>query len=121
MAGFTSKQELAIVALSQGKSQTQTAASTGIGLRTIQRWCQQPEFQAAIRTAQRESYDTAIARLVAVSASAAAILASIAADTEASAPARIAACRVILDGAYRGFAQAELERRVAELEEKLKP
>lgn len=121
MAALTAKQELAVVSLSQGRSQTQTATSTGIGLRTIQRWCQQPEFQAAIRTAQKEAYDQAIAKLVVCSSGAVAVLGSIASDAANPASARVAACRAILDAAYRGYAQAELERRVAELEEQLKP
>lgn len=118
---LSAKQELAALALAQGKTQVQAAASISAGVRTVRRWCQEAEFKEAIRTAQRESYDTAIARLVAVSASAAAILASIAADTEASAAARIAACKVILDGAYRGYAQQDLERRIEQLEQGLKP
>lgn len=118
---LSAKQQLVAIALSQGKTQAQAAISVGAGLRTVQRWATQPEFQEAVRQAQRESYDQAISKLVACSAGAVAVLAAVAADSKVSAAARVAACRGILDAAHRGYAQAELERRVAELEEKLKP
>lgn len=75
-----------MIVLSQGKTQAQAAASVEAGLRTVQRWCGQPEFQEAIRQAQRESYDQAIAKLVACSAEAVAVLATIAADAKVLVP-----------------------------------
>lgn len=118
---LSAKQELVAAALAQGKSQIQAAAVVGAGVRTVRRWCTEPEFKEAIRTAQRESYDTAIARLVTCSSSAVVVLANIAADTEVSPSARVAACRVILDSSFRGYAQQDLERRIIELEDKLTP
>ena len=116
---LSAKQQIAAIALSQGKTQAQAAAGAAVGLRSVQRWVTQPEFQEAVHQAQRESYDQAIAKLVACSAGAVAVLAAVAGDGKVSASARVAASKAILDAAYRGYAQQELERRVKELEEKL--
>lgn len=116
---LSAKQRLTAITLSQGKTQAQAAAAVGAGLRTVQRWVTQPEFQEAVRQAQRESYDQAIAKLVACSAGAVAVLAAVAGDSKVSASARVAASRAILDAAYRGYAQEELARRVEELEQRL--
>lgn len=118
---LSAKQQLVAVALSQGKTQAQAAAAVNIGLRTVQRWVTQPEFQEAVRQAQRESYEQAIAKLVACSAGAVVVLTSIAADSKVSPSARVAASKAILDAAHRGYAQEELERRLRELERRLQP
>lgn len=90
-------------------------------MRTVQRWCTLPEFQAAIRQAQKQVYDTVIAKLVTCSSGAVVVLASIVSDSAVPASARVSAAKAILDSAHRCYFQQELERRLAELEEKLNP
>lgn len=118
---LSTKQLLAIAALNQGRTQAQAAAAASAGLRTVERWMTQQEFREAIRQAKRETYDQAITRTVACSSLAVTVLGNIAADNKVGASARVAACKTILDVAFKAHAQEELEQRVVELEEKLKP
>jgi N-acyl-D-aspartate/D-glutamate deacylase len=115
------KQQVVAITLSQGKTQAQAAAEAGCGLRTVQRWVTQPEFQEYICQSKRESYQQAISKLVSYTTNAVAVLDSVAADVRVPASTRVAAAKVILDSAIKAYGQEELERRVSELEEKLKP
>lgn len=118
---LTVKQSLAVVALAQGQTQDLAAKVAKCSKRTLQRWLLQEEFKSAIAQAKRDSYQQAVSRLVTLSSGAVTTLAAIAVDCKAPTAARVSACRTILDAAYRGYAQEELERRVAQLEEKLNP
>ena len=113
------KQELVAAALAQGKSQIQAAAVVGAGVRTVRRWCTEPEFKEAVRTAQRESYDTAIAKLVTCSSAAVVVLATIASNPGIAASARVSAAKAILELAHRAYSQAQLEKRLTTLEKQL--
>ncbi len=89
----SAQQQLAAIALSQGRTQAQAASSAGCGLLTLERWLTLPEFQQAVRQAQKEAYDQSISKLVAITGGAVAVLGSIAADTKISSSARVAACK----------------------------
>jgi hypothetical protein len=118
---LTVKQSLAVVALTQGQTQDQAATAAKCSKRTLQRWLFQKEFKSAIAQAKKDSYEQSISRLVALSSGAVVTLATLASDPKVPPAARVAACRTILDAAHRGYAIEQLESRLSQLEEKLKP
>jgi len=62
-AKFGRKKEEAIVALLTQRSTEEAARSVGITPKTLLRWTQVPEFDAAYRQARRAAYGQAVARL----------------------------------------------------------
>ena len=76
----TAKQRVAAIALAQGRTQLQASVSAGVNIRSVERWCLQPEFKAVVAALQKESYDGAVAKLVTCSSGAVVVLATIAAD-----------------------------------------
>src|SRR5688500_9959111 len=57
------KKEFAILALLQEPTLQQAAERCGLSAATLWRWLQNPEFQQACRSARREAFHTALARL----------------------------------------------------------
>jgi hypothetical protein len=62
-AKFGRKKEEAIAALISQRSIEEAARSIGIGTKTLWRWLQVPEFDAAYREARRDAFSQSIARL----------------------------------------------------------
>lgn len=107
-------QHEAIAALLAQPTHALAAKSCGIAARTLQRWLLVPDFRAAYREAQREAFDTAIAKLEAASSRAVDRLTGDLDTLKAS--DRIAAARAILDNAFRSREVIANQERLAELE-----
>lgn len=116
---LTPKQQRAIEALVQGKTNQEAAAAAGVNRKTITRWLQQPEFQTALRTAQHAAYDEAMADLAATSRLAVQRLRKLLNSSKTSEQGIISAARLVLDGAFRGHEQAEMKRQLQEIERML--
>lgn len=111
------KQLLAVQALATGLSINEAADRAGVNEKTVDRWLKLPEFQKAINQTKRNTYDTAIAKLVGTCTDAVETLREVATNKQASSNARVTAARVILETAYRGFIEQDIEQRVKTLEE----
>jgi hypothetical protein len=81
------KQDEVIIALLTQRNVEEAARAAGIGARTLIRWMQLPEFDAAYREARRLAYGQSIARLQQASAAAASTLLKIMVDHSRRHPA----------------------------------
>ena len=110
------KQEDAIAALLTQRNVEEAARAAGIGTRTLLRWLQLPEFQAAYRQARREVFAQAVARLQQGASAAATTLLKTMIDTNTPASVRVRAADCVLDHAAKAIELEDIEVRVSELE-----
>src|SRR6202790_3519314 len=96
---FGRKKEEAIAALLSQRNVEEAARAAGIGTRTLMRWLQIPEFQAAYRQARRDTFSQSIARLQQGASAAASVLLKVMLDPNAPASSRIRAADSVLDHA----------------------
>ena len=119
MAGKDSKlkpkQEDAIAALTSHRSVEDAARSINIGTRTLMRWLQLPEFQAAYRRARRDAFLQSVSRLQQASGAAVTTLLKVMVDVNTPASTKVRAADSILDHAAKGIEVEDLEVRIAEL------
>lgn len=115
-SNLNSKQLSAIAALAKGNSHQATAKSVGVSHRQLSRWKCDPVFQAALRTAQWQVFDVAIAETLGAMSVATRSLKQICEDTEAPHAARVAAARALLDVGIKAFATNQLRDRIETLE-----
>src|ERR1035441_2827510 len=85
------KQEAAIAALMTHRNTEEAARAVNIGRRTLSRWLQLPEFQAAYREARRAVVSQSDARLQQASGAAASTLLKIMVDASSPVMARVRA------------------------------
>jgi hypothetical protein len=110
------KQEEAIAALLIQRTVEDAARAVGLGVRTLLRWLQQPEFKAAYRQARREAFSQSIARLQQASGAAVSTLLKVMVDSNTPASTRVRAADSILNHAASSMELEDIEVRVAELE-----
>ena len=113
---FGRKQEDAMVALLSQRNIDEAARVAGIGTRTMMRWLQLPDFQAAYREARRAAFAQSIARLQQASSAAVTTLLKVMVDPSSPASSRVRAADVILDRAVKAIEIEDIEVRVTELE-----
>ena len=116
---FGRKMEDAIVALLSQRNVEDAARAAGIGARTLLRWLQTPEFQAAYRAARREAFGQATARLQQASGAAVSTLLKVMVDANSPASTRVRAADSVLDHGAKAIELEDIEVRVAELERSL--
>jgi transposase-like protein len=115
-AKFGRKKEEAIAALLSQRNMEEAARTAGIGIKTLLRWLQLPEFQEAYRDARRAAFSQSIARLQQASSAAAATLLKIMVDPTTPASCRIRAADSVLGHAAKAMEIEDIEARVSELE-----
>ena len=113
---FGRKQEDAMVALLSQRNIDEAARVAGIGTRTMMRWLQLPDFQAAYREARRDAFAQSIARLQQASSAAVTTLLKVMVDPASPASSRVRAADVILDRAVKAIEIEDIEVRVTALE-----
>jgi hypothetical protein len=113
---FGRKQEEAIAALLAQRTLEEAARVIGVGTKTLQRWLQEPQFQAAYREARRHAVAQATARLQHASSAAVSVLLTVMLDGHAPQASRIRAASTVLEMSFRGVELDDIEARVAELE-----
>jgi len=113
---FGRKKEEAIAALLSQRSIQDAARVAAIGTNTLLRWLQMPEFQAAYRTARREAFGQATARLQQASGAAVSTLLKIMVDPNSPASTRVRAADSVLDHGAKAIEIEDIEVRVAALE-----
>jgi len=115
-AKFGRKQEEAIAALLTQRNTEEAAKAVGIAPKTLLRWLQIPEFDAAYRNAKRAAYGQSIARLQQATSAAVATLMKVMVDPAAPHSTRVRAADSVLSHAAKAIEIEDIEGRVAELE-----
>ncbi|MFP4477721.1 MAG: hypothetical protein ACLFOY_19345 [Desulfatibacillaceae bacterium] len=113
---LTARQDKAVRALLTAPSIRDAATVAGVGERTLWRWLQEEDFQAAYREARNLALRAAIGRVQSLLAEALGTLGAVMADVEAPASARVSAAKTVLDVGLRAHEQESLEARIQALE-----
>ncbi len=113
---FGRKKEEAIAALLSQRNLEEAARAVGIGIRTLLRWMQVPEFNAAYRKARRDAFSQSVARLQQASGAAASTLLKIMVDQNTPASTRVRAAECVMNHAMKAIELEDIEARVSELE-----
>ncbi len=90
---LTPKQEESILALLRETSIAKAAKSCKVGERTLHRWLDEPDFSKAYRKARRQAFSQAIALTQRYAPLAVSTLATLMADKDTPAHARVSAGR----------------------------
>lgn len=115
-ADLTAKQEKTLAALISSPTLAEAAKVASVAESTLFRWLNEDGFREAYRAARREAVEHATTRLQADCGVAVRVLREIAEDERAPASARVAAARIILEGAIRGVELMDLQNRLERLE-----
>jgi transposase-like protein len=110
------KKEAAILALLSQRNVLDAARSVGVGERTLYRWMQEPDFDAAYRRARRAAFSQATARLQQMCAPAVSTLGKIMLDSNEPAPSRVRAADSILNHAAKALEIEDVLARLSALE-----
>jgi hypothetical protein len=113
------RQQKAIIALLSEETLHGAADVAGVNQATLWRWQQQPAFSEAYREARREAVKRAVARLQQAASKAVDALSAVMNDSDAGATARVSAARAVLEFAIKGGEIEDMERRLADLEDRL--
>lgn len=115
-------QSRALVALLSSSTVGGAAKVVQVDPSTLWRWMREDEaFRAAYRAFRRQSLEVASARLQHATGTAVDTLVAIAKDKRQTGAARVAACRVILDTAFRAAELDDVAARLDALESKVNP
>jgi len=115
-AKFERKKEQAIAALLNHRTTEEAASAVGIGVTTLFRWLNEPEFRAAYLKARREAVSQAIARMQQATGAAAVTILKLMTDPNIPAAVRFRAAESVFDIAVKGIETEDIEARIAELE-----
>jgi len=113
------KMELFIAALLIEGSIERAAHSAGIGVATAWRWHSMKEFQAELKSRQKEITEHVVTSIKSAMSEALEVLRSIMSDAENPASARVAAARSILDNGFKAIETADILTRLEALESTL--
>jgi hypothetical protein len=111
------KREAAILALLTARSIEDAARTANVPPRTLHRWLQDPEFDAAYRKARRAANSQANARLQQATGAAVSTLLKIMVDTNTPPSVRVRAADSVLDHAKQAIEIEDIDVRVAALEQ----
>ncbi|HEY6343620.1 MAG TPA: hypothetical protein VIY49_19160 [Bryobacteraceae bacterium] len=115
-AKFGRKKEEAIGALLTHRTIEEAAKAAGVGYKTLLRWLQIPEFDAAYREARRKSVSQGAARFQQATGTAATVVLKLMVDTSAPAAVRLRAAEFVFDRAHKSTELEDIEARLTDLE-----
>ena len=115
-AKFGRKMEAAVAALLTHRNVEEAAQAVGVAPKTLIRWQQIPEFQAALRKARRDAYGNSIGRLQQGSAAAVSTLLKVMVDPSTPASTRVRAAESVLNHSEKAIELEDIEARLADLE-----
>ena len=115
-AKFGRKKEEAIIALLSHRNVEEAAKSIGVAPKTLFRWMQVPEFDAAYSKARRDAFKQSVGRLQQASGAAVTTLLKLAVDPGAPPAVKARAAYYILTLTAKAIEIDDIEKRVAELE-----
>ena len=110
------KQEEAIAALLTNRTVEDAARAVKITPRTLHRWLNETDFDAAYRRARRAAFGQCVARMQQASSAAVSVMLKILADPSAPAAARLRAADLIVTHSAKSIEMEDVEARLAELE-----
>ena len=113
---LTPKQEEAIIALLTNRSTEDAARAAGIGVRTLYRWLQHPDFDAGFRAARRRAFSQSLARLQQMCSAAVSTLGKVVVDPDTPPATKVRAADSILNHSAKAIEIEDIEARVAALE-----
>jgi len=115
-AKFGRKKEEAIAALLTQRNMEEAARTVGVATKTLLRWFQIPEFQAAYRKARRDAHAQSIARLQQATSAAVSTLLKVMVDPSTPPATKVRAADSVLDHSAKAIEIEDLEVRLTELE-----
>ena len=92
------------------------ARVAGVTARTLYRWLNEPEFDAAYRAARRQAYGQSISRLQQGSTAAATTLLKVMVDIATPPSTRVRAAEAVLNHAAKAIEIEDIDARLRELE-----
>jgi len=110
------RKEAAILALLTARSVEEAARASNVPLRTLYRWMQDPDFDAAFRRTKRLTFGQSLARLQQAAGAAAGIMLKIMIDNTVPAAIRLKAADAVFGHARDAIETEEIEARLAALE-----
>ena len=111
------KQQAAILALLSNRTVEDAARVAKVSPRTLYRWQQEPQFNAAYRKARRASFGQAAARLQQASSAAVSTILKVMVDPGTSASTKLRAADSVLDHGAKALELEDIAARVAALEQ----
>jgi hypothetical protein len=115
-AKFGRKMEAAVAALLTHRNTEEVAKSIGVGYKTLLRWQQIPDFQAALRRAQQDAFRNTTARLQQAAPAAASVLLKVMMDPATPASVRVRAAEGVLNHTEKALELQDVEARLSQLE-----
>lgn len=115
-AKFGRKKEEAIAALLSQRSVEDAARVAKIGVNTLLRWLQLPEFRDAYLKARREVVQQIIARLQQATGAAGTVALKLMTDPNIPAAVRLRAAEFVFDRSIKGIEIEDLDARLTEVE-----
>jgi hypothetical protein len=115
-AKFGRKQEEAIAALLTHRNTDDAARAVGVAPKTLLRWLQIPEFNAAYQEARRVAFRQSVARLQQASSAAVSTLLKVMVDPATPPGTKVRAADSVLDHSAKAIELEDIEARVSELE-----
>ena len=115
-AKFGRKKEEAIAALLVHRNTEEAARAVGIAPKTLLRWLQIPEFQAALRSAKLAAFSQTTGRLHQMSSAAVSTLGKVMVDPATPPATKVRAADSILNHTIKAIETENLEARLSELE-----
>jgi hypothetical protein len=116
-AKFGRKMEEAIAALLTQRNVEEAAKSAGVSPKTLRRWQQVPEFDAAYRKARRDAFGQCVARLQQVSSAAVTTLQRLLVEQGTPAAVKARAAYYILTLSTKAIETEDILARLTALEE----
>ena len=110
------KKEAAILALQSARSVEEAARTVKVPPRTLYRWMNDREFDAAFRKAKRTAFAQSLARLQQASSAATSTMLKIMIDPGTPASTRLRAADCVYTHAKQGIEIEDIEARLTELE-----
>ncbi len=104
------------MALLSSKNVEEAARAASVTPRTLYRWMNEPEFDAAYRAARRQAYGQSISRLQHGSTAAATTLLKVMVDVATPPSTRVRAAEAVLSHAAKAIEIEDLDARLKELE-----
>jgi hypothetical protein len=120
-AKFERKKEQAIAALLTHRTTEEAATAAGIGISTLWRWLNEPEFRAAYLKARREAVSQAVARMQQATGAAGITILKLMTDPNVPAAVRLRAAECVFGLAVKGIEVEDLDLRLSELESAADP
>ena len=109
--------EAAVAALLTQRNIEEAAKTAGVSPRTLRRWQQEPEFDAAYRKARRDAFGQSVARLQQVSGAAVTTLQRLIVDPSTPAAVKARAAYYILTLSTKAIEIEDIGARLTVLEE----